>query len=198
MKELWRAGEDWHCVPEESPRDATGKKSSLAAARHTNSFGDASTVGWPQRVGIAVEWSQPEPGRPAVEAVEGRAGEVTQTSWRTLRNHEWILDTELLTQAKFALLWFDCDCALVLPSWSKNIFFEVKIYFLFFQETTVKRHWFLKKLCILNRTVYFKETEFLSLWIFRDHGTFKVYNAYAVMLIFMCALWEEQERKVVT
>lgn len=36
IKGSWRAGKTWHCVPEESPRDATGEKSSLVAARHTN------------------------------------------------------------------------------------------------------------------------------------------------------------------
>jgi hypothetical protein len=39
-----------------------------------------------------VEWSQPEPRRQAVCAAEGRAGEVAQTPWGSLEDHEWVQD----------------------------------------------------------------------------------------------------------
>jgi hypothetical protein len=67
-------------------------------------------MGWPPRIVSAVEWSQPEPRGQAVCAAEGRAGEMTQSLWRSPKYYECILD---ITWLEFALLCFDCDRAFI-------------------------------------------------------------------------------------
>ena len=49
-------------------------------------------------------------------ATQGRAGEVTQSPWRSLDNHEWIPD---IGQLEFDFA-FDCDCALIFFSLLKE------------------------------------------------------------------------------
>lgn len=73
---------------------------------------------WPSRAAAAMEWSQHELSRQGVCAAEGGAGAVTQALWGSPEDREWSSDTGywVLKSWSLVLLWFDCDCALVLPS----------------------------------------------------------------------------------
>lgn len=48
---------------------------------------------------------------------------------------------------------------------------------------------------ILKESGYLKETEFLNVRIFKDCGTFEIWNFYIAMQILMFNFREEQERK---
>lgn len=68
----------WHCVRAESLKKAPERL--MVKVQSRCSFGDASAVGGPP---AAAEWSQLEPRRQAVCAVEGGRAEATQAPWRS-------------------------------------------------------------------------------------------------------------------
>ena len=77
-----------------------------------------------------------------------------------------ILDIELFILSDFCLFCSHCDCALVLPSRSKKVFSWSP-----WSETLN-----FKRLKVLKEPGCFKETEFLSVRVLKDHRTFKVWS----------------------
>lgn len=112
------------------------------------SSGDVRMMGQPLRTAACVEWSGPEPMRQAVLCCK-------QQIWRHGFSLEprglWIglrHQTLRLLHHNTVLLWFDCDCELILPSWSKEVFTS------FFFISTGAHSW----LWTFKETFEFRET----------------------------------------
>lgn len=76
-----------------------------------------------------------EPRRLSVCVAEGRAREVTQGLWRSQEDHEWIPDNWTLNYLYCQILVFlgwDCDSALVLPSFFLYFFWFCFYWVMYF------------------------------------------------------------------
>lgn len=121
MKGSWGATEACHCVADLEPLKKAWRgcwwKCSPVVTRD-------SSIGQLPRTAAVVEWSQPELRRQSVWAAQVRARDVTRVLWRS---HEDSVDPRFWTLSylhswNLILLCSDCNCSLVLPSWSKKAF----------------------------------------------------------------------------
>lgn len=133
----WRLSSSWRLRIKRITRRSWGTmtraeekllvKVQYSCSRRPQHLGDASTMNWPPRTAVAMEWSQPEPTRQAVYIAGGGAREVVQAHWSNLENHEWIhtLDNESITQLGFG---FCFDLIEIVP-WFFSLEIQKHLFF---------------------------------------------------------------------
>lgn len=106
-------------VLKKSPKEAIGEGAVQLQWRPQH-IGDARTIGWPPSTAAAAGWSWPEQ---TSLCYNGRSGEVRL--WSPLEpRRSWVPDvghSVTCTIFSLALIWFVCNCSLVLLSWSEKV-----------------------------------------------------------------------------
>ena len=118
----------WDLAPRRKPTRGYWWKCSLAVAEEPSIL--EMPLPWDDNQEQHQQWSggNPEPRRQGMCAAEGRDKEMTQATWKNLEDCEsWCVNPRYWTLSylycwSLVLIWSDCDCALVLPFWSKKVF----------------------------------------------------------------------------
>lgn len=112
----------------QSPQTELGEARDKCASHlqwRQQTFGEVSIMRRPLRRAAALEWSRPEPPRQTVCTVCSRARDTELPEpfggQRILSRLQKFL-TDLLLCPTSVLLRFDCDYALVIPSWIRKAF----------------------------------------------------------------------------
>lgn len=156
-----KRGHWWGCSVS-SNGDARTLEITIAICNHCKRQQQMWGEGWP----VSVKY--------AICSLSGRDREV---EWgvhalRSPENCKYVLDIKhFLYCRSLDVLWFDCDCTLVLPLWSKRYLIWILFLLLFYKSPQLrdfglwKRHW------IFKENLFFF---FYNFGVFEDCGTFKV------------------------
>lgn len=160
----------WGCSVS-SNGDARTLEITIAICNHCKRQQQMWGEGWP----VSVKY--------AICSLSGRDREV---EWgvhalRSPENCKYILDIKhFLYCRSLDVLWFDCDCTMVLPLWSKRYLIWILFLLLFYKSPQLrdfglwKRHWILKE----NLGFFFTILEFL-----KTVGLLKLFGFYIVIVM---------------
>lgn len=136
LRGSWREIEAWHCVARSVSQKRLLMQVQFVETRahcRQQSYGKIAKDSG--RYGMELAWSWPGPMRQALWANDGRAwrGRAAQAFWSP-EHYEWIPGARHWAAGfnlhcwRLVFIWFVCNHALVIPSWSKKYVTQFGVY----------------------------------------------------------------------